>query len=285
MCKVAYIILLLVFPLLLNAQDTKRVHGTYTYYAPANITLEEAKHIAINRAKLAAIEDAFGTVVAQHNTTVITNENGQSDNRFYSTGGSEVKGEWIETTRKPSCKIRYEQEQIIIDASVEGVVRKLKENGLTFTAKVLRNGTTERFESDEFKNGDDMFLLFSAPTDGYLLGYLYDETSETVICLLPYIGNTQGYQPIKGGEQYVFFKTDIHNQADEYTLTTSRNEPEFATFYLLFSPSPIYLAHFGVTEDGNGLRSIPYKDFLEWLAKSRMNTSIKVMEKAITIKP
>ena len=75
------------------AQKTKAVTGTYMYYAPENISLEEAKHIAVNRAKIEAVSEAFGTLVTQNNATVISNSDGKSENRFLSIGGSEVKGE------------------------------------------------------------------------------------------------------------------------------------------------------------------------------------------------
>ena len=83
------------------AQKVQKVTATYTYYAPENVTLEEAKHTALDRAKISAIADAFGTLVTQNNSTVITNQNGESDNRFFSLGGSEVKGEWVETIKEP----------------------------------------------------------------------------------------------------------------------------------------------------------------------------------------
>ena len=91
------------------AQKTEKVTATYTYYAPENVTLEEAKRTALDRAKLTAIADAFGTLVTQSNSTVMTNQNGKTDSRFFSLGGSEVKGEWIETTKDPIYNIRLDK--------------------------------------------------------------------------------------------------------------------------------------------------------------------------------
>ena len=89
------------------AQKTEKVTATYTYYAPENVSLEEAKRTALDRAKLSAIADAFGTMVTQSNSTIISNQGDQSDSRFLSLGGSEVKGEWIETTKEPEYSISY----------------------------------------------------------------------------------------------------------------------------------------------------------------------------------
>ena len=79
------------------SQRTSKVSATYTYYAPETMSVEEAKRVALDRAKIQAIADEFGTVVSQSTTTVISNKNGESDTQVFSLGGSDVKGEWIET--------------------------------------------------------------------------------------------------------------------------------------------------------------------------------------------
>ena len=84
------------FPLMAFAQKTKKVCGEYIYYAPSTQSLEDAKYTALERAKLQALADEFGTVITQSNSTVMTMENGKTDSRFFSLSGSEVKGEWIE---------------------------------------------------------------------------------------------------------------------------------------------------------------------------------------------
>lgn len=268
-------------------QKTKSVTGSYIYYAPDDISLEEAKHIAVNRAKINAISDAFGTLVTQNNATIISNSNGKSENRFLSLGGSEVKGDWIETTSEPVYDIKYEQGTLVIKVTIKGIVREFPKNNLTFSSKILRNGTTEKYESDDFKNGDDMYLLFSSPTDGYLVAYLFDETSDMAICLLPYIAeNSEGVEKIKGGKQCLFFKkSSLDDNADEYTLTASSDKTEFETLYLIFSTQPIYTIDKDVNNDNEGLRSVPYKTFISWLADMKKKQDVKVTERTITIKP
>ena len=267
-----------------SAQATKKVTGAYKYYAPENISLEEAKHIAVNRAKIAAISDAFGTLVTQNNSTVISNKNGLSENQFFSIGGSEIKGEWIETTKEPTFNISYQQRMLVVSVELEGVIRKTSNEQLSISAKILRNGITSKYESDDFRNGDDMYLLFSAPTDGYLVAYMYDELSQSAVCLLPYTNNTIGYQRIKGGKEYLFFKQGINEEhADEYTLTTGEF-PEFDTLYILFSREPIYMAGSNISVNDVGMRSISYNDFIKWLTTTRKNPSVNVIEKTITIK-
>ena len=79
------------------AQRVKTVGGEYTYVAPKNMSPEEAERVAFERLKTKLIAEEFGTVVSQTNLTKVENQNGQSNIDFSSYGGSEVKGEWIET--------------------------------------------------------------------------------------------------------------------------------------------------------------------------------------------
>lgn len=83
--------------------------NTFIYYVPTNQSLEQAKNIALDRAKIKALADEFGTIVSQTNSTVLTNENGKTDNRFFSLSGSEVKGEWLENDGEPQYEILYEK--------------------------------------------------------------------------------------------------------------------------------------------------------------------------------
>ncbi len=106
--------LLLGFVAVAFAQKTQKVTATYTYYAPDNVTLDEAKRTALDRAKISSIADAFGTIVTQSNSTITVNENGKSDSRFFSLGGSDVKGEWLETTKEPIYKISYEGNMLLV---------------------------------------------------------------------------------------------------------------------------------------------------------------------------
>ena len=76
------------------AQKVKTVEAEYTYYAPENVSLSEARRFALNQARLKAIGEEFGTIVAQTNLTHIETGD-KSSSRFSSYGSSDVKGEWI----------------------------------------------------------------------------------------------------------------------------------------------------------------------------------------------
>lgn len=280
-------ILLLVVPLAVHAQKVQKVTGTCTYYPPENVTMEEAKRIALERAKQSAIADAFGTVVSQNNSTVLTNENGKSDTRFISLGGSEVKGEWIETTKEPEYTISYEGGMLVVSVTVNGRIREIVNAGVDVVAKILRNGTEEKFESSEFRSGDDMYLYFQSPVDGYLTVYLLDETTQEVFCLLPYRASGEGAYKIEHDKPYVLFSAEKEvrnpNEVDEYALTCSR-EKEFNDLYIIFSPNPFTKANSKDTINETLPRQLSYEEFQKWLVKiKKMDVQVKCVEKSILI--
>lgn len=262
--------LLLSFVAVAFAQKTQKVTATYTYYASDNVTLEEAKRTALDRAKISAIADAFGTLVTQSNSTVMVNQNGQTDSRFFSLGGSEVKGEWIETTREPEYDIKYEGSMLVVSVEVSGIIREITSAGIDVIAKILRNGTEERFESTDFRNGDDMYLYFKSPVDGYLTVYLLDETTQEVYCLLPYKASGEGAYRIEHDRPYILFSAkheqENPNIVDEYALTCN-GETEYNDIYVIFSPNAFAKANTNETSSDIIPRQLSYNQFQKWFAK------------------
>lgn len=268
-----HILLLLsvLFTIPVFSQKMKTVEGEYTYHAPENVTLEEAKRIALDRAKIQALADAFGTIVSQTNATHVQNRNGNSDIDFLSIGGSEVKGEWIETIGEPQYDISYEQGMLVVKVSVKGKAREIVSAQIDIKAKVLRNGTEDKFESDEFRNGDDLYLSFVSPVSGYLAVYLVD-AEQKAYCLLPYRSQTDGIYKVEANRRYVFFNIkEASGQecqyVDEYVMTCSRSS-EHNQIYVIFSPQP-----FAKAADNAAAETLPrelsFEDFQKWLVKNR----------------
>lgn len=268
--KIFVIILTVVFAHTLFAQKTKRVCGEYVYHVPASQSLEDARYTAVERAKLQALANEFGTVISQSNSTVMTMENGKTDSRFFSLGGSEVKGEWIEDIGRPTIEEKFENGAFTIFCSICGRARETQNLAADFTVKVLRNGTESRFESSEFKDGDNIYLYFQSPVDGYVAVYLVDETPEA-FCLLPYQADRDGQQPIVHGETYVFFSPEKAKEevtmVDQYVLGTSR-VAENNQVYVIFSTMPFTKAVDNAREKFVP-RELSYRDFLEWLTACR----------------
>lgn len=268
------------------SQKMKTVEGEYTYFAPENVTLEEARRTALDRAKIQALANAFGTIVQQSNSTRVENRNGKSDVDFLSIGGSEVKGEWIETIGEPKYDISYEQGMLVVKVSVKGKAREIVSAGIDFKAHILRNGTEDKFESNDFNSGDELYLSFLSPVSGYVAVYLIDADGKA-FCLLPYRNQESGQFPVKANQRYVFFSikdapTELRPYVDEYTMTCSRSS-ETNQIYVIFSPQPFTKAADNASDETLP-RELEFEDFQKWLVKCRNNDSnMRIERKLLTL--
>ena len=114
---------------------------------------------------------------------------------------------------------------------------------------------------------------------------MYDETSNQVVRILPYIQSTQGNVSVRADKEYVFFKkhrNDRH-KVDEYTMTASK-PVEFNTLYVIFSTKEITKTVDKSDEDKDGIRVLGFADFNKWLAGVKMQSAAKVTEKTIKVK-
>jgi len=253
------------------AQKVKTVEGEYTYYVPVNITQEQALRIAEDRAKIQALADEFGTIVQQTNTTRIKTMDGKTSTDFFTLGDSEVKGEWLETIDKPDYEISYEDNTLVITCKIKGKAREIITPKIDFQARVLRNGTDDKFEDDDFKSGDGLYLSFLSPVNGNLAVYLISDDSQAY-CLLPYRGQSEGVYPIESNRRYVFFSlkdAPLKERPfiDEYYMTCDRSQ-EHNLIYVIFSPN-----HFAKAADTSAKEELPrhlsFEDFQKWLVKCR----------------
>ena len=266
-----FLIFLLTLTSTVFAQKMKTVEGEYTYHAPENVTVEQARRTALDRAMIQALADEFGTIVSQSNATRVENRNGHSDIDFLSIGGSEVKGEWIETIGEPIYNIRYEGDMLIVTCKVKGKAREIISAGIDFQARILRNGTGDKFESDQFRSGDDLYLSFTSPLSGYLAVYLVDADGQA-FCLLPYRNQTDGIYPIEANRRYLFFNMKEASQnersyVDEYVMTCERSS-EQNQIYVIFSPNQFAKA-VDNQSNANLPRELKFEDFQKWLVKCR----------------
>ena len=287
MLKSLIILLFVVCSLNCLAQKEKRVEATYTYSASDNVTMEHAKRTALERAQLEAIADAFGTNISQHNSTRLANENGNSSVDFFSISSSDVNGEWIETIGEPHYDISYQQGMLVVTCSVKGVIREITTAAIDIKAKVLRNGTEDKFESSEFCDGDDMYLSFQSPVDGYLAVYLIDNEGNA-FCLLPYRNQTDGIYKVKANQRYVFFSSssvsaEQRNSVDEYVMTADKSN-ETNQLVVAFSTNKFVKAN-----DYDMSESLPREtsreDFHKWLSKIKQkDIQFQLIKKILTIK-
>lgn len=271
-----FIFLLISFILLsqgsLFAQRSERGSGSFTFYYPSNISPVDAQKKAIAEAKLKLIEESFGTDIEMTNFTRAENSSGNSSVDMLSLAESHVRGEWVEsaTERIDKCDFDMASNMWIVKVTVVGTMRQLKRDhtGPQFTAKTL-NATDMHAATEHFKSGDDLFLYFQSPVDGYLAVYLWD-LNEQVHRLLPYTCTPE--QKIQAKKEYIFFTTNSKyvpqhfdiNQIPEFTLSCEK-EKEFEMLYIVFSPH-----HFTIPMDSNdAIPSLNYHDFQRWYTKGK----------------
>ena len=269
------------------AQKTKKVHGEYIYHAPENVSIEQARQTALSRAQIQALGDEFGTVVAQHNATLMNNTNGSTHTDFTSLSSSDVKGEWLETIGEPKYEISYEQGMLVVKCSVTGKARAIVAKQNNYVAKILCNGIEDRNEGENFKSGDDLYLAYQSATKGYLAVYLIDD-NKNAYCMLPYQSSKDGKVEVDANTRYVFFNQKTaqplfnSSDVDEYTMTCDKAS-ETNYIYIISSPNPFIKAIDNAVE---GLpRELKYDDFQKWLSKNRTaDKDMQVEIKTIVVK-
>ncbi len=278
------LLLLLATPLYVYGQKTETVSGTYTYYAPSTVSLEDARRIVVERAKIAALADVFGTSIQSTTMTSIRNSTDGSKVDVSTLAESEVKGEWLSDIGEPEISISYADGMLVLTAKVRGTARKIEEQNISFEAKLLRNGTNPKYESDTFSDGDDVYLWFRTPVAGYLSVYLMD--GDDVYCLLPYRSDKYAATPVERGREYIFFSVQCAGRGevvDEYILTTDKSLSHNHIF-VVFSTNEY--AKTNDTQSNNIMlpRQTSRAAFESWLSKCRVyDSKMKVKQISVTI--
>lgn len=252
-----------------HSQETRVVLGDYTYYATESISIEEAKRTALERAKIQAIADAFGTQISQNSTTSIATRNNSSDMQFYMYGTTDIKGEWIETLNEPIYSISLESHFIVVNCKVKGKIREIIQPEIDLEAKTLKNGLTSKFESADFKDGDDLYISFKSSLSGNVVIYLLQ--GDLAYRLLPYKRSFKSEYNIIAGKEYIFFsKAFEKNNAsiiDEYELFSDK-DIDSACIVILYTPNEIGVTH-TVEHLNDEPLSLDIRTFNKWLTKKR----------------
>lgn len=255
---------------------TQRIKAEYTYHAPENVSVEQARQTAYKRAVIQGLADTFGQIFTQRNIIHTENKDGESSTDGFFLSESDVRGKWLRDISAPVySKPIFENNQMIITAKVEFEGQEISGPDVDFEAKILNKGTDDSYESNSFKNGDDLYLSFRTPRDGYLAVYLVE--GKQAYCLLPYRNQTDGICQVKANKRYVFFSQAEGNGADvdEYVMYTER-EKENNTIYVIFSPNEFSKAldtesNRKIDMEGiDGLpRELPFEKLEKWLSKNQ----------------
>lgn len=228
------------------AQDVRTVEAEYFYVVPEDVSLAAGKKTALDHAKIQAIADAYGTVVSQTNTMRMANRNGTASMDFLSIGGSDVKGEWIETIGEPLYDISYDSGQLMVHVKAKGRIREIVSNGIEFhkqgccamarrTALSRRNSITGIISTCRSHH---QWLAMSP--------FTRRDVGNDAVCLLPYQQQQEGIYEVKANQRYVFFSVEDappveKSLVDLYNMT-SLYPVEQNHVYVIFSPQPFVKA-------------------------------------------
>ena len=275
--RVAITFALIFLSLMSSAQRVVTTSGIFTHYADMSVSPAQAEITAIERAKIDLIEKAFGTVIGVSNYSRVINEGDKSSIQFLSLGESEVKGEWIETIGQPKIDHEFVNNLQVITVSIRGKIREIKSAKIEVEAKVLRNGIADKYESDSFKDGDDFFISFKSPVDGYLAIYLYDLSGVNRLLPMKYSGHSAYF--VSADTKYVFFANGISrydeiasgNQSaihSDYGLTCDA-ESELNRIYIIFSPNKFTTPNDIISDVATAPASTDFEGFQKWLSRCR----------------
>lgn len=283
---IAAITLLLVSALTGGAAGVKTVRGEFTYLGDRNETREQCRAQALQGARVQALAKEFGMLVSDDTFQHETMTDREQSTYYSSLSLTSVKGEWIADVGEPKFEYSLDNEGCyVVKCTVTGTAREISNEAVEFEALALRNGTTSRHSDTRFRSGDDMYLYFRAPSDGYIACFLADDRTN-VYALLPYQDASRGEVKVKRGKEYVFFdpaKADRdHGPVDEIMLSTESVERN--SLYVVFSPNPFSLTADSRSSDG-APRSLSSEAFAKWLSKSRRNDTkmgVKIINLEIT---
>lgn len=266
------------FALTSQAQRVATVCGEYRYTVPGEIPLNRAKQIAIDKARNEAIANEFGQVVSQSTNTTIHSSGTQSSVQSDSYASTESKAIWLSDTKEPEVSIAYENDVMVITASVCGKARELKTAEVELRMQVVSNG----IETERFKNNEKVAIHFKSPVNGYVSIFFRDDNAGMIYCMMPYENEDGTAREVKNNKEYIYLSTEdpIYPYQEETILVTDKTV-EFDTFILVFSKKDFSMPS---SEAGEFVPELSVENFQKWLRKNRINDeTMQTIEKSIQI--
>lgn len=257
------------------AQKIIKAKGIAQLKVERNITRTDAQFKVVELAKINAIESIFGTYIEQESR--ITVDSGKAD--FYIVGNTKVKGIWVkELDRKFTEEYREEQgefgkEKVLwITCKIEGEIKRaIPRPAIEYQ---VQNCQLPGCRTTSFISGEQLFVKFRSPVDGYLSIYSEDEDGN-VFRLLPYsrMAKANSY-PIEGDMDYFFFSiensevqsTDLF--IDEIIMETTKTR-EVNKLIIVFSDEEYFKPGLTKGDNPNIPASLNRIKFEEWLSDNR----------------
>lgn len=260
------------------AQRVEKVEAHATYHAPHTMTPKEARYHAVVTAQVDAIARTFGTIISEESVSFSREKNMESSDDFFNVQEGDVRGLWLETIGDTvwSTPVYKNDGSVIYEVSLKGKIMELKNAAIDMVVKPLFNGTDpdrNEIRNNSFNDGDDMYLYFKSPVDGYLAVYIVDfDDNRTTQRLLPYPGQPGAIFKIQGDKDYVFFSDEKADpEVRQYVRgcrMRGRTDHDWNQFYVIFSPNPFVKA-LDKNIDDDLPNVVTFDDFQRWLSKYR----------------
>lgn len=253
--------------LIANAQKLRDVSGEYEYYLPRHLSRAQGEQAALERAMIQALANEFGTFLTMGTQLNLSSSKDGENSDFYSYSSSMVRGEWVETVGQPFFDIYLSDKgEIVLTCKVKGRAREIRRVVDDFNMKILNGGTLDQHESANFLDGDNIYLSFKSPSDGYIAVYLEDDNNN-YLRMLPFNGEGKGARKVKGNVRNLFFNSN-DGLEEKYQLTTDK-PTERNVIHVLFSPHPFILPVDDEGKNEYALDQLEQSQFRKWLEKSR----------------
>ncbi|MDH5609894.1 MAG: DUF4384 domain-containing protein [Cyclobacteriaceae bacterium] len=221
------------------SQKITRVTGTYKMKIESHMSEMQARQFALKQAQIEAMKDAFGTRIGMMNQTRMETTNGKTNTSFSSVANSLVKGIWLKDLKEPEIRIINQGDERWIVVDVEGRARNLDKAGVQFEAKPLKCAENLACAGQEFREGEQIYLYFRSPEDGYLSVYIDDQTNCQM--LLPYQSMNSRTLKVERDKEYILFSSNPKfnytgniGDVDEYIMNTNFDY-EVDLLYVVFS--------------------------------------------------
>jgi hypothetical protein len=263
------------------SQEISTVKGSCKIKIESNMSLDEAKKLAMECARKNALADAFGTKIIQNEISrtqsITQNTDIQSKSTYNAIANTEINGEWVETIGEPTYnKFTGDNGDVFIECTIKGKVRPLKKIAINFEAYPLAKMSDIKSKTFTFNNNQDLYFYFKASKDGYLNIYLDDNTN--VYQLLPYKNNNQINYPVKAEKDYYFFQKAYKNLPDDVVdeLVVGTNiQVEQNSIIIMFSPQPFDKP---ILTNANDIETLSNKEKSEGFETPKFLSSRKFME-------
>jgi hypothetical protein len=254
-------------------------------------------------AKINAIENVFGRVIMQGNSTYIQNSSNDSKNESYSSfnfiSDTYVNGEWLSDIEEP--EITYPQmeykgkRELWIKVVVNGYVSEITSAPIGFQFSLLSCDNNINCKAEIFKEKQDIFFYFKSPVSGYLAIYLDAPLENKTFKIFPYQKSKNSSNiKIEKDIEYILFskKRNLLNEPVDEIIPylTKPNTPEVNKLFVLFSPDQEMIKpilNTNISDKNFELpTSISSPEFQKWIQVLKSyNKNVQISTSYITINP